>query len=561
MKKFFPYILLTFTLTVFSCQDDYLETKPGEQYDDATIWSNQSLVESFVFNIYQGIPYPYQWYTSASLVDEAVPIQNDGVVTRVLTSTMPREEQAAFTNNWAACMENWWWGSVYSHIRACNLFFDRIGDASIKTEAYRQQLIGEVHFLRGYFYYLLMAQYGGVPLINYVVNIGDNYNIPRNPFALTIDFIIADLDAAITDNRLDSQVDKTRATKGAALAVKSRIWLYAASDLYNTDASWAAGYEHPELISYTDGNQAQRYQKAKEAAEAAMNLGYSLYNIDTDPAKNFQDLFLQMSSDEQIFITKYDKVNDPYWATDFIAWVYGTPSYGGWGLNQVTGNLANAFENANGTAFDFETQKDDPYTNRDPRFYATILHNGASWYINSNGSFTETTIDINGTDANGGNTTGYYIKKFISPTENDYYFGTRQPQPYIQIRYAEVLLNYAEACLALGEEGLARGALNQIRERAGMPDIPDTEGGSDLLARYRNERRVELAWENHRFFDVRRWMIAEEAYGPATGVSYDGTTYTSEVFEQRSWNNSHYFIPMGYDEMQKNTALIQNPGY
>jgi hypothetical protein len=131
----------------------------------------------------------------------------------------------------------------------------------------------------------------------------------------------------------------------------------------------------------------------------------------------------------------------------------------------------------------------------------------------------------------------------------------------MQIRYAEVLLNYAEACLGLGEESLARNALDQIRERAGMPDIPESETGDALLARYRNERRVELAWENQRFFDVRRWMIAESAYSDATGITFDGTTYSSFVFEKHAWNSSHYFIPISYDEMQKNMALIQNPGY
>ncbi len=560
MKRSFPLIILFLSLNLVSCKD-YLDTQPGENYDDATIWNNVNLVESFVYNIYQGIPYPFQWYMSASLVDEAVPIQNDGVVTRVLTGTMTPEEQAAFSANWAACMENWWWNSVYTKIRACNLFFDRIGDAHIGNEEYRQQLVGEVHFLRGYFYYLLMAQYGGVPLIDNVVNIGDNYNVQRNTFAETIDFIVNDLDAAVSDNRLDSQTDKTRATKGAALALKSRVLLYAASDLYNCNASWAKGYEHPELIGYTDGNQKTRYQAAKDAAEAVMQLGYSLYHKNSDPALNFQELFLQMSSDEQIFITFYDKVNDPYWATDWIAWICGTPSYGGYALNQVTGNLANAFENADGTAFNFQLQKDNPYQNRDPRFYATVLYNGAPWYAHQEEDVIADTIDITGKDSDKGNTTGYYIKKFISPTENDSYKGNRQPEPYMQIRYAEVLLNYAEACLGLGEESLARNALDQIRERAGMPDIPESETGDALLARYRNERRVELAWENQRFFDVRRWMIAESAYSDATGITFDGTTYSSFVFEKHAWNSSHYFIPISYDEMQKNMALIQNPGY
>lgn len=560
MKQVILFILISLLLFV-SC-DDYLDTVPGDKYDDAAVWSSPDLIESFVFHIYEGIPYPYQWYMSASLVDEAVPVQNDGVVTRVLTSTMTPEEQAAFADNWATCMENWWWKSAYTNIRSCNIFFSRIEQAEFTDESYKQQLIGEVHFLRGYFYYVLLAQYGGVPLIDDVINIGDDYNIPRNTFEETVNFIIADLDAAISDHKLDVQTDKTRATKGAALALKSRVLLYAASDLYNNNGSWTSGYAHPELIGYVDGNQTQRYQAAKAAAEAVIDLGaYDLYESYSDPAENFQQLFLQMSSAEQIFVTQYDKANYPYWATDWLAWVCGTPSYGGYALNQVTGNLANAFENADGTAFDFEAQKNDPYSNRDPRFYATILYNGAPWYINSWGSLTPTTIDITGADSNSDNTTGYYIKKFISPGENDYYYGTRQPQPYIQIRYAEVLLNYAEACLGLDEEGPARNAMNLIRERAGMPDIPASETGNSLQERYRNERRVELAWETHRFFDVRRWMIAPEAYGDAMGVKYEENTYNSFVFEKHAWKNSHYFIPIDYNEMQKNTALIQNPEY
>ena len=217
-----------------------------------------------------------------------------------------------------------------------------------------------------------------------------------------------------------------------------------------------------------------------------------------------------MSSAEQIFITRLDKVNY-YWAMDWIAWVCGAPTYGGWGLNQITGNLANAFENSDGTRFNFTERITDPFTDRDPRFNATILHHGSSWFMNSNGTLSPDTIDITtgtGIDYNKGTTTGYYIKKFISPAENNYYYGTPQPQPYIQIRYAEVLLNYAEACLGLGDEGSARQVMDLVRERAGMPPFLPVSRVRNCWYRYRNERRVELALEVHRFFDVRRWMIA-----------------------------------------------------
>lgn len=564
MKSIVKYLFIilssTFILSLSSC-NDYLDTVPGDKLDDNALWSNPTLVEGFVFHIYQGIPYPYQWYMSASLVDEAVPIQNDGVVTKVITSTLTPDDQGVFANNWACSMENWWWKSAYSNIRSCNLFFEKIGQTKFTDDSYKQQLIGEVHFLRGYFYYLLMTQYGGVPLIDKVINIGDNYNIPRSTFEETIDFIVADLDAAVANGNLSKQTDKTRATEGAAYALKSRVLLYAASDLHHSTV-WQNGYAHPELAGYTTDNQKALYLAAKDAASKVMSLGYELYNANSDKSANFQELFLQMSSKEQIFITQYDKVNSPYWATDWIAWVCGTPSYGGWGLNQVTANLADAFENADGSSFNINSQSADPYSNRDPRFNATILHNGSSWYYNSWGTLSPTTIDITqGSDYNKGNTTGYYIKKFISTNsgDNTWYYGSRQPQPYIQIRYAEVLLNYAEACIGLGDETDARAAINQIRERAGMPDINDS--GAALLVRYRNERRVELAWEGHRLWDVRRWMTGSQGYVNARGVKIVNNAYTEFDFETRAWKDSHYLIPIPRSEMNKNAALIQNPGY
>lgn len=560
MSKIKYFLLIILALTQFSCED-YLDTYPGDKYDDATLWRNTNLIEEFVFGVYKGVPYPFQWYLSGSLVDDAVPIQNDGVVDRVLNGNMTPEEPAAFRDNWAACMENWWWNRAYSSIRASNIFFEKIETAENIEEKYKQQLIGEVYFLRAYFYYLLMAQYGGVPLIDGVINIGDEYNIPRNTFEETIDFIISDLDAAISDGKLDEQTDKTRATVGAVIALKSRVLIYAASELYHNNASWTNGYENPELIGYTKNNRQELYQRAKEAAETVMDMGYSLYDEIPDPTLNFQQVFLELETDEQIFITKYDKKNTPYWATDYVAYICGPPSFGGWGLNQITGNLANAFENKDGTPFDFQDQKSDPYVNRDPRFYATVLYNGSMWFVHEEEILQPHYIDINGVDSKDGNTTGYYLKKFISPFENGNYQGIRQPQPYVQIRYAEVLLNYAEACLGLGEEDNAKAALNQIRSRAGMPNIPENESGQALIDRYHNERRVEMAFEVQRFFDVRRWMIAPDAYKDVYGVSYDGSTYDQVVFESHNWNPSHYFIPIKYEELLKNTALIQNPGY
>ncbi|MDR3251746.1 MAG: RagB/SusD family nutrient uptake outer membrane protein, partial [Tannerella sp.] len=294
------YNILTIALMAFasSC-NDYLETKPGDKYDDVAVWSDQTLAESFVFNIYMGIPYPFQWYVNASLVDEAIPVQNDGVVTRVLTSTMTPDDKGVFVDNWAYAMNNWWWNDLFSCIRACNLFFEKVSDIPFTTEKYRDRLVGEVHFLRGYFYYLLLAQYGGVPLLDYTFNIGDDYNVPRNTLKETVDFIVKDLDQAAGLLRESQPADKTRATEGAALALKSRVLLYAASDLFNSKASWSPGYSNPELVSYTDDNRQQRWEAVRQATEAVMNLGYKLYDADADRVTNFANIFLK-NSDEQI---------------------------------------------------------------------------------------------------------------------------------------------------------------------------------------------------------------------------------------------------------------------
>lgn len=167
-----------------------------------------------------------------------------------------------------------------------------------------------------------------------------------------------------------------------------------------------------------------------------------------------------------------------------------------------------------------------------------------------------------------GSETGYYTKKYLDPNNDAQY--VRQSVTWRFFRYAEILLNYAEACIELGEEDEARTYINIVRKRAGLPGINET--GNALKERYRNERRIEFAFEDHRFFDVRRWVIGDEAYQPAlrADIIYklndDKTTaarpiVAHKVFEERKWVNKMYYFPILRDEMNKNDLLIQNPGY
>jgi hypothetical protein len=167
-----------------------------------------------------------------------------------------------------------------------------------------------------------------------------------------------------------------------------------------------------------------------------------------------------------------------------------------------------------------------------------------------------------------GSYTGYYCRKYIDPNNDAQYVS--QSVTWRFIRYSEVLMNYAEACIELGEDGEARKYINMVRKRAGMPDM--TESGTALRERYRNERRIELAFEDQRFYDVRRWMIGPKAYTGAMAASIvyklnaDKTTATiptisHKLYESYSWNDKAYFLPILRSEMNKNDKLIQNPGY
>jgi len=285
----------------------------------------------------------------------------------------------------------------------------------------------------------------------------------------------------------------------------------------------------------------------------------------------------------------------------------GPNGYHNWAGNTPIQQLVDDYEMMDGSKFDWNnpTHSADPYANRDPRFYATILYDGADWkprpsdvaamdpndqiqtgsYANGSGGV------IPGIDTRdspienwNGSRTGYYVRKFIDadPALADNQ-SSAQVIPWPFIRYTEIALNYVEACLETGDEGEAINWLNKIRYRVGMPAVTAT--GSELVELYRNERRVELAYEEHRFFDARRWMIAPETLGrgikvmrvsatlkpgatPLVPYRHDKNVYDYSYNvvdntdnETRSWDDKMYFFPLNRDEINRNDKLIQNPGY
>ncbi len=589
IKKPVLYPAVLFLLLLAPSCSDFLDKQPLDQYAESAVWTDLPLMETFVNNIYYQIPHGFDGKIGMEMLcDEAMRVADRGS-SNVTKSLISPTDYSVFDSQYG--QRKMIWSHIYKCIRACNLFMDQVKKHSYDDEAKRNRLIGEVHFLRAFHYHTLVFLYGGFPLITKAYELDDDPLIARNTFAECIQFIAEECDkaAALLPVSHDA-ANLGRATKGAALALKARVLLYAASDLYHK-TEWAKGYSKPELIGYVGSNRAQYWTAAKNAAKAVIDLNaYSLYKASPaagdDIAKNYQEIFVAKNTSEDIYFRSFIQLSQET-AEIYNPGLHSSPNgYHGHGSNNPIGQAVDAYEMIDGTPFSWgnPAHKANPYQNRDPRFYANILHDGARWrqrpadvqpldavgiiqtgfYRQADGSWkggldtrSSPIEDWNGTG------TGYYRKKFLDPTYDPQF--QVQESPWRFIRYAEVLLSYAEACQELGEEEEARKYLNMIRTRVGLPAVKTT--GNALRESVRHERRVELMFEGQRFFDIRRWMIAPTAMSDATGIDIRyaaaGATpsYNPINIQQRAWKDSFYFMPIKLDEMNKNSLLIQNPLY
>lgn len=580
-----------------SCKKDFMNLQPSDKFSDEAVWKDPALMQLFVNNIYLGVPHGFSNIMMSSVVDETM-YNADFGSSNVTKSLLSPSDYGIFDENyWTGNRQRGMnWSMVYKFIRSANLFFEKSVEAPFTSEEEKNKLKGQVHFLRAYLYHNLVSMYGGVPIVKSTYGLTGEFNVPRNSFEECINFIVADLDTAASLLPIEmTGNDVGRATRGAALALKSRVLLHAASDLYNSDGSWAGGFPNNELLGYTGGDRTARWQAALDAAKAVIDLGqYAVYMPEPASAeeamKNYTDMFLQKETTEDIFVRFFTPKIDENW-DGYNPGLYNNPNgWHGWGSNTPVGQHVDAYEMSDGGEFDWSNpaHKAAPYENRDPRFYASILFDGAVWRPRQSDAVARDPIGVvqtsyvekpDGTVVAGldtrngpledwnGTYTGYYMRKFIDPAVDAQY--NKQDQPWRYIRYTEVLLNYAEAAMELGMEDEAKTYINMIRKRAFMPNI--TESGAALEERFRNERRIELAFEDHRYFDVRRWMIAPDAYTDAEGVSIRHkvdasgnvieSTYTPVMVQDREWKPSFYLFPIKLDEMNRNDQLIQNPLY
>ncbi|MBO9727159.1 MAG: RagB/SusD family nutrient uptake outer membrane protein [Chitinophaga sp.] len=580
--KYIAAAVLLFTAAT-SCNKDFLEKKPLNEYEESDVWKDAGLVQAFVNDLYVQMRPGFNEVMLSSMSDESRFI-HDYNTSRVVQGNASADDIGRL-DEFAR------WDAHYKEIRNCNMFLEKVDAVPFTDESQRTRMKGEVHFMRAWYYHMLVRFYGGVPLITKTFSIKGNeqeiLNIKRATFKACIDFITAECDSAAQQLPLkyEAPASKGRLTKAAAFALKSRILLFAGSDLFN-------GHAPNELMGYTGtGQQTALLKAAKDAADSVMNLNgqhlYSLYAPTDSAAENYSRVFLDKDNPELIFVKQYDKAllgtsHDLY---------NGPNGYHNWGGNVPIENFVSGYQMRDGSNFSWANaeQAKAPYKGRDPRFYATILYDGAKWkprpadgakidpigiiqtgkYEAINGKDSVWGLDTrNSTIENwNGTFSGYYLRKFMDKNLDAQFF--RGDQNWIFFRYAEILLNYAEACIWLGQEAEGQRVLNQIRARAGMPLINAT--GDALKAALKYERRYELAFEEHRFFDARRWYdVAPVAFNEdAKGIEVLGSqiaghpfTYRVIDIQARAFNRQkNYLLPIPASEIRKNANLLQQQDY
>lgn len=554
-------------LVSISCEQKILDITPQDRISDAAVWNDEILIKAYLTSLYNAIPHGFYIHMYSKYTDEAYNAAPCCCAELFALNTYTPDNIASMGGT--SGEENWctnylyYWDAGYHYLRKVNVFLEKMDETEFEFEG-KYQLIAEAKFIRAFIYFELIKRFGGVPIVSQAYYLGDDIEFERNTFDECVAFIeqdINDVIAFLPDRYPSTDANYGRATADAAQGLLSRTLLYAASPLHNPS------------------NDMQKWQKAADAAEALLNKGYLLY-------PDYQELFILSHGDAQ---------DEVIFSRGFTATVTGGhqapmhnfnrryEAYGGWwGSNGPSQNLVDDYDMdngeppflANGTinpASGYDPQ--DPFLNRDPRFDATILHDGvvfredtfAMWISEDGSQWGYDSYRNTGDNPR----TNYVLKKFM-PTDGDFNWQTYFAIQWPYIRLAEIYLNYAEAKFELGDEATAREYVSMVRDRVDMPPLPASVTGEELRRRIYNERRIELAFENQRMFDVRRWKIAidiENRPIRTLDIYLDLSTgvkrYQEVVLLDKSgtYEEKMNLLPIEADEIQRNPGLTQTPGW
>jgi hypothetical protein len=520
-NKLFLVLVAGLGMLLSNCNKSLLDTSPNNKYVESNFWESEAAAQAGLAGCYGVLT------TSGMFGGDATPLfeetaspnaynyGNTAGFNFIAEGLQSASSSGIIPDRWKAC---------YSGIGRCNTFLVKVDEVPM-DDALRARMKGEAYFLRALYYFTLQNYYGDVPLVLDPPDRTTQTDLPATPREQVIAKIYSDLDSAAAILPLKfTGGDVGRATKGAALALKARVSLFEASPLFNAD------------------NDNNRWQKAADDAQAVMDLsgaGYGLY-------ANYRELFLPQNENnkEVIFDVQfiYPDLGNSF---DLIDKQYNS--------NAPLLDLAETYEMKNGLPItDPASGYDpaDPYKDRDPRLYQTIVFPGDTFMTVP---VTPTRFAI----------TGYGLKKYsiydkgAPPAGMSDLKAGQSETNYIILRYADILLMYAEAKNEIsGPDASVYDALNQVRERAGMPDIAGTYTKDELREIIHHERRIEFAGEGTYYNDIRRWKTAEQVLN-ATIYKYDGSAIETRKFLPER----DYWWPKPQTQLDLNPGLVQNTGY
>lgn len=550
-------LLITILVVLTSGCSDMLDIKPTTFISDEAIWEDKNLINQFVANTYGSMlcgfnrctaGYEQDWSMSwAGNLDAATDdfaSVSDGPIYTQLNKDAITAQSCPFVEEI--------WNQEYKVIRKCNIIIERAPgvEERILSATEKKRVEAEARFLRAFCHFELARTFGKAPLIVKAQSLTDELQVAPSSFADIVKFVKEECDLYADNLPLSYSDDEAgHATKGAFLALKSRALLYLASPLNSSDDS-------------------RKWADAAQAAQDVMDLDiYKLYKLTDTPYRSMA-FDKTAANKEVIFERRFTFPEAPH--NIHMMWSLDAVDAGSWNGLYPTQNLVDAYETVNGKLTTDPTNtmynKQDPYTKRDARFYQSIIYNGSTWETHRMSMVTNTVDPSKNGSCKpqlGKARCGYGPKKFIEELDpsTNLYGGYAQSNNWPYIRYAEVLLNYAEAKneeLAAPDPSVYL-AINEVRSRSGQPDLPSGLSKIEIRERIKNERRIELLLEEHRFYDLRRWKDGDVLAEPIMGMNIydDNVTLRYEVskVEDRIFNGTHYYLPIPLKEQEKNPLL------
>lgn len=559
--KFFRYVFVSMAVgsafTLCSC-NDFLDREEDSFIDKTATFDSYNRTKQYLTYAYSLLPEGLNRFSGDALLGAAT----DDACFAIESSNIQQFNNGSWN---ALSNPDNVWDRYFAGIAKCctllensnhiNLDISRLDPA--KRVEYENNLKdirmwrAEAHFLRAYFNFELLKRYGPIPIIKSTLDINKDYSdTPRPTMKEVVEFIVKDCDMAADSLELTPWRNMNdafgRATKGAALALKSRLLLYAASPLY---------VDFGDIDEANKPSDATLWKAAADAAKAVIDLNqYAL-------APAYDDLFKNdFQNKEYIFVRRYPS-NSDFEKSNFPV------SYGGKGGTNPSQNLIDDYEMLDGTAFDWSdpVKAAHPFENRDERLLATVLMNGVLFKGKRIATYPGGADAMPNPNAT---KTGYYLRKFLNENVNIQTGGGSDGHVVPLFRLAEIYLNYAEALNEYDPTNPDIAVyLNKIRERVSLPDVPSGLTQEQMRTLIHHERRVELAFEEHRFWDVRRWKVASSTLGaPVKGVKITqddagNFTYSPVQVEQRVFQPKMYWYPIPQSEVLKLHHWEQNKGW